>query len=71
MFPCRIFTLASSAAANQVSLGRGLRRLIDMFHTANELVDENDRRLDILAAGDDDELTEEYVFHLTCIIGYH
>jgi hypothetical protein len=30
-----------------------------MFHSPRELVDENDRRLDVISTGDEDELSEE------------
>ena len=48
-----------SASAHQVYLGRGLRRTVDMFHSARELVDENDRRTDLIASGEDSELNAE------------
>lgn len=42
-----------------MSLGRAVRRLVDMFHTPRELVDENDRRIDLLETGDDEIIGEE------------
>lgn len=36
-----------------------MRRIIDMFRSPRELVDENDRRLDLIALDDDDELDTE------------
>jgi hypothetical protein len=38
-------------------MGRALRRTVDMFHTASEIVEENDRRVDTIADGNEDELT--------------
>jgi hypothetical protein len=48
-----------SVTASQVSLGRGIRRCIDMFHSARELVDQNDRRTELIETGDEDELNAE------------
>jgi len=45
--------------ATQVTIGRGLRRTVDMFRTANEIVEENDKRIDKIAEGNEDDLTEE------------
>ena len=45
--------------ASQVSLGRGLRRTVAMFHSARDLVEENDRRLELMADDNSDEFTTE------------
>lgn len=37
----------ASTNAAQVSLGRSLRRTVDMFNTPRDLVAENDRRMEL------------------------
>jgi hypothetical protein len=50
----------ASVTANQKSLGRRLRRAVDMFTSARDLVDENDRHIEALADGNEsDEFDEE------------
>jgi hypothetical protein len=51
----------TSITAGQVSLGRGLRRTVAMFHSARDLIEENDRRLELMAEDDSHEFTAEYV----------
>jgi hypothetical protein len=51
--------LATSVTANQKKLGRGFRRMVDMFTSVRDLVDENDRHVEALADGDEPELDEE------------
>jgi len=46
---------ATTVTANQKRLGRGFRRLVDMFTSVRDLVEENDRRIEALADGTDDE----------------
>lgn len=50
-----IFSIADS----QVSMGRGYRRTIDMFHAARDLVEENERRLELDGIEDDEDFTEK------------
>ena len=54
-----------SITAGQVSLGRGLRCTVDLFSSARDLVEENDRCLELMAGDSCDELTLTYVpsFH--------
>lgn len=40
-------------------MGRSLRRTVDMFYSARDLVEENDRRLESLEDHDDLPATEE------------
>jgi hypothetical protein len=53
--------ILTSVTAGQVSLGRGLRRTVDMFSSARDLVEENDRRLELMAGDNCNELTLTYV----------
>jgi hypothetical protein len=50
---------ADSVTANQKRLGRGFRRMVDMFTSARDLVDENDRYVEALAEGDEFAQDEE------------
>lgn len=50
-----------SLGATQRSLGRGLRRMVTMFHTVRDLVGECDRRAENEASGEDVTYTDEYV----------
>jgi hypothetical protein len=45
--------------ANQISMGRGLRRIVDMFYLPDELVGAKDRSLELIAEGKEHELTDE------------
>ena len=54
-----LMILATSVTANQKKLGRGFRRMVDMFTSVRDLVDENDRHVEALADGDESELDEE------------
>jgi hypothetical protein len=54
-----LMILATSVTANQKKLGRGFRRMVDMFTSVRDLVDENDRHVEALADGDEPELDEE------------
>jgi hypothetical protein len=49
----------TSVTRGQVSLGRGLRRLVDMFYSARDLVEENDRRLELMVTNEDIVFTAE------------
>ena len=49
----------TSVTRSQVSLGHGLRRLVDMFYSARDLVEENDRRLELMATNEDIVFTAE------------
>ena len=40
-------------------MGRGLRRMIDMFHSPQDLIAERDRRADPEEAGEIEEFTDE------------
>ena len=51
----------TSVTAGQISLGHGLRRIVDMFHSARDIVEENDHHLEMLAANRDGNFTSEYV----------
>jgi len=53
-------TYSTSITASQVSLGRRIRRTVDMFYTSRDLVEEHDRRLDIIIVADEShEFTSE------------
>lgn len=54
-----VWLLSFSITDGQVTLGCGMRRLVDMFHTARDLVEESERRIDLAAIEDDREFTEE------------
>jgi len=43
----------TSVTCSQVSLGHGLWRLVDMFYSAHDLVEENDCRLELMAMNED------------------
>jgi hypothetical protein len=49
----------ASVTARQIALGRSLRRTIDLFHSARDLVEENERRIRLEEDGEDVELSEE------------
>lgn len=49
----------SSIADTQITLGRGYRRTIDMFYAARDLIDENERRLELEGIEDDSDYTAE------------
>jgi hypothetical protein len=51
--------MSTGVTRSQVSLGRGLRRLVDMFYSARDLVEENDRRLELMATNEDIVFTAE------------
>jgi hypothetical protein len=51
----------ASVTASQISLGRGFRHTVNMFFSARDLVEENDRRLDAMAADEEIESTAEYI----------
>jgi hypothetical protein len=42
-------------------MGRGLRRIVDMFYLPSDLVEAHDRSLDLAAEGNDEELSVEQV----------
>ncbi|KAF7974702.1 hypothetical protein HWV62_11485 [Athelia sp. TMB] len=48
-----------SAEIAQINMGRGLRRIVDMFADPRDLVSENDRREELLANGKEVESTPE------------
>jgi hypothetical protein len=54
-----LMILATSVTANQKKLGRGFRRMVDMFTSVRDLVDENDRHIESLADGGESGLNEE------------
>lgn len=41
-----------SVAATQMSIGRGLKRTVDMFRAPREMVEENDRRNELIGFDD-------------------
>jgi len=49
----------TSVTCSQVSLGHGLWRLVDMFYSAHDLVEENDCRLELMAMNEDIVFTAE------------
>jgi hypothetical protein len=49
----------SSLTSTQHSLGRGLRRMIDMFNSVRDLIAESDRRTALLDNGEETVFTEE------------
>jgi hypothetical protein len=44
-----------------MSMGRGLRRMIDMFHSPRDLIAERNRRADLEDPGEMEEYTDECV----------
>jgi len=48
-----------SVTANQKSLGRHFRRIVDMFTSVRDLIEENDRRMEASADGDESEELDE------------
>jgi hypothetical protein len=40
-------------------MGRGLRRIVDLFHLPSDLVEAHDRSLDMMAEGNEDEPSAE------------
>ncbi|KIM87314.1 hypothetical protein PILCRDRAFT_3812, partial [Piloderma croceum F 1598] len=50
---------SKSLGATQRSLGRGLRRMVAMFHTVRDLVGESDCRAENEASGEDATYTDE------------
>jgi hypothetical protein len=54
--------MSTSVTARQISMGRGLRRTVDLFHSARDLVEENERRVDLEEDDGEVDLNEEYVF---------
>jgi hypothetical protein len=51
--------LLTRIGAAQVSVGRGLRRTVDLFYSARELVEENDRRLEAADSDGNGETSPE------------
>jgi hypothetical protein len=50
-----------SITAGQISLGRSLRRTVDLFHSPRDLVEENEHRVSLDEDGEGVDLSEEYV----------
>jgi hypothetical protein len=50
--------MSTRVTAKQISMGRGLRRTVDLFHSARDLVEENERHVDLEGDGEVD-LNEE------------
>jgi len=50
-----------SITAGQISLGRSLHRTVDLFHSARDLVEENERHVSLEEDGEDTDVSEEYV----------
>jgi hypothetical protein len=50
----------NSVTAGQISMGRRLRRTVDMFSSARDLVEENDRRLEMMDRDESCEFSPEY-----------
>ena len=46
-------TLDFSAPSSQVTIGHGYKRLVDMFNDAQDLIDANDRKDELLDDGVD------------------
>jgi hypothetical protein len=53
--------ISISILAGQVSLGRGLRRTVDLFHSARDLVEENERHVSLEEDAEGVDFSEEYV----------
>jgi hypothetical protein len=51
---------SNSVTAGQISMGRRLRRTVDMFSSARDLVEENDRRLEMMGRSQFCEFSSEY-----------
>lgn len=49
-----------------MSQGRAIRRMVTLYDSVKDLINENDRRCDI--EGDDDDVTFESAFHLHLLI---
>jgi hypothetical protein len=54
--------MSTSVTARQIFMGRGLRCTVDIFHSARDLVEENERRVDLEEDDGEVDLNEEYVF---------
>jgi hypothetical protein len=52
-------TIPTSISAGQISLGRRLRRTVDLFHSARDLVEQNERRIGLEEDGEDVNLSDE------------
>ena len=53
--------VSDSITAGQISLGRSLRRTVDLFHSARDLVEEHERHVSLEEDGEDINPSEEYV----------
>ena len=51
--------ISISISAGQISLGRRLRRTVDLFHSARDLVEQNERRIGREEDGEDINLSDE------------
>ena len=51
--------ISTSISAGQISLGRRLRRTVDLFHSARDLVEQNECRIGLEEDGEDINLSDE------------
>jgi len=51
--------MSTSVTARQISMGRSLRRTVDLFHSARDLVEEKERRVDLEEDDGEVDLNEE------------
>jgi hypothetical protein len=51
--------MSTSITAGQISMGRGHRHTVDLFHSARDLVEENERRADLEEDGQEVHLNEK------------
>jgi hypothetical protein len=49
----------TSISAGQISLGHGLRRIVDLFHSARDLVEENNHHISLEEDREDVSLSDE------------
>ena len=50
-----------SITTGQISLGQSLHCTVDLFHSARDLVEENERHVSLEEDGEDTDVSEEYV----------
>jgi hypothetical protein len=51
--------MSASVTAGQISMGRALRRTVDLFRSARDLVEENERRVGLEEDEEEVHLSEE------------
>ena len=61
LISCHAYILYGSLIASQISLGRGIWLMIDMFHLLRDLIAEQDHRSELQEAGEIEEFSDESV----------